>query len=925
MKRRLYIVVLLAAVVLSGVAQNVGNAMYIFRIDGQVNGFLPDEIESIEYSYFDDEGYEYNEIVTQIINTADSIYKIPLAEIDSVSFITPKTVYKAGVINLSDQLLPYIDSCDGLNIHFKNSTPSNILPQVGDKLVSLEMNNLFPVGFAGEVKSMSANRIECIKVSLEEIFESYSSVISTYGYQKGNSARTYSNTRAVSSFGNMDFQLGTFNWSKSQELCKNLFGDDKLAMKYESQLSIGITPSFHVITTLIVGRTAGTYLSACVTGDITLHETISHSGRIEWSDDFLDKEWVKVPIAPLTYFYIKPGLFYKASVTASISAVWSQRFTWGASFDYSSENKNNIKPAIGGKLISTSFDVEGTLDGSVAVGAFMEVGLSFISSDIDNVCVRGEFGAELVGHTVLTNDDLSNANRNVEVYERLKNSDVIANVFVSSFIQVECGSLGVSSSLPWNLSYSINKWGLVPTFSNINISRSKDLLNTYTLTADVSNDLLMPVSVGFGKFDKEGKLLESRFCNNFYRVKDRWEDKQLSQTFEGISPGRKCICSPMVIFLGRELCASPSVIVGVDLNIETRDVINITDKSADLYGRIITEDLKGSSVYKYGICYTEKGSSDGWIYVPSTMNEYGIFMVPVSSLNPKTEYTYCAYVEIGEDEYLYGDEITFRTEDSKDNNNVIVETLNVKKFAPVDFVVEGRVIYLSEEAKAFDSYEYGISYKEKGSSEKWIDVKSYPRPGQEWIQAYIPLKKNTEYIYRAYVKSGENYIFGEEKTYYTGDYHTPVAITGQVVGKNKSSFIVECTFKYLWDMVNYTYRDHAEAAEQYGLDKYMYHKSVSCGVSCDVELTTEHSGYKGGLSTVLYQNDLNIINIEGIPQQITIDLSEIIHGEKVKECKITYYAWIRTIHTENEKIDNFHHIDAGYVWSGDEKVYYFTN
>ena len=84
MKRRLYLIILLAAVAFSGMAQNIGEAFYIYRNDGQFNAFFRDEVQSIEYSYEDAEGNSYDEIVTQIVTTADSIYKIPIASIPHI-------------------------------------------------------------------------------------------------------------------------------------------------------------------------------------------------------------------------------------------------------------------------------------------------------------------------------------------------------------------------------------------------------------------------------------------------------------------------------------------------------------------------------------------------------------------------------------------------------------------------------------------------------------------------------------------------------------------------------------------------------------------------------------------------------------------------------------------------------------------------
>lgn len=89
--RRLFLITFIIAATLSSKAQTIGKEMYIYRNNGQVTGFLSEEVQSIGFSNRDSEG-EHNEYVTQLIYTNDSTYEIPLAEIDSISFVTPKTV-----------------------------------------------------------------------------------------------------------------------------------------------------------------------------------------------------------------------------------------------------------------------------------------------------------------------------------------------------------------------------------------------------------------------------------------------------------------------------------------------------------------------------------------------------------------------------------------------------------------------------------------------------------------------------------------------------------------------------------------------------------------------------------------------------------------------------------------------------------------
>lgn len=686
MKQRLYLILLLVVVTLSGMAQTVGEEMYIYRSDGQVNGFLPDDVQGIEFSYEDADGNTYDEIVTQIVNTADSVYKIPLADIDSISFVTPKTEYQPGVINLSDELMPYVVSSSDapLSITFSNATPAGLMPKVGDKLVTVEMNEKFPAGFAGEVTAVSGGVVTCQLVSLEDIFKTFSSVSSTYGYQEGANANRLFTRRAIDSFGNKDFRLGTFTWSRSAELSVNLFGSDNLALKGGTQLSIGITPSFHVISTLIINDVEGTYFSACIKGDMTFEESVSVYGGIEWSQDFLDKEWVKAPVAPLTFFYVKPGLFFRAAATVSATAKWTQDYTWVTAFDFSTKKRNVIKPTLGGRLVSSSFDIEGAIDGSLAVGGFVEVGLTIRSSDIDNVCVRGELGAEMVGHAVLYNSEVASAPRETQVYERFKSSNIAVNAFVTTAAQAECGPWGISYSLPWNLSYNIKTWDVVPTFSNTTFKQKMNPQTSAEGSVEMSGDCLVPVMVGLSVRDKNGEEVSSHYAETKFDN----GDKPLSHTFANLSSEGDYTLYPKVRIFGYEMLASPSA----ELN-KTEMPVKITDfKQTDSHyekDAFTNDGIKYS--YKYDCAVTVELTNsenvEDWGYVYE--DPYGqtalISLHSFASPYTDTRYSYYrnessstvrlyGYVKYkGDDEYYYGEpkdyKVSHKGETACPNNN----------------------------------------------------------------------------------------------------------------------------------------------------------------------------------------------------------------------------------------------------------------
>ena len=86
--KRLYIIIIMTLVVLTGFAQDqpqTGDVIYVYQKDGNILPFLRSEIIEFYYGFEDENGVTQDEPVMQWIVLEDSICKIPLANIDSVS------------------------------------------------------------------------------------------------------------------------------------------------------------------------------------------------------------------------------------------------------------------------------------------------------------------------------------------------------------------------------------------------------------------------------------------------------------------------------------------------------------------------------------------------------------------------------------------------------------------------------------------------------------------------------------------------------------------------------------------------------------------------------------------------------------------------------------------------------------------------
>lgn len=139
------------------VAQEIadGEAFYIYRNDGDFDGFFYDQVEEMRYSKLGVDSVEYDEYVTYEVVTADSLYRIPLETIDSISFVQPEIEFNPEVRHMDLLgMSEYITAVDGMTLTFDTSLPFVLRPKEGNVLLGftglLEEN-----GFGGRVQSVS--------------------------------------------------------------------------------------------------------------------------------------------------------------------------------------------------------------------------------------------------------------------------------------------------------------------------------------------------------------------------------------------------------------------------------------------------------------------------------------------------------------------------------------------------------------------------------------------------------------------------------------------------------------------------------------------------------------------------------------------------------------------------------------------------
>ena len=789
-------------------------AIFIYRNDGDFNAFLCKDIDSLVHSNIGIDSIWYDQMVVQEVWTEDSIYRIPLAAIDSISFIMPPTIYKEDVTRLEYNLLDYIIGADGCTLKLKPDTPTMILPLEGDKLVLLEGCDVLPFGFSGIVvdvqQGSSSIDVVCEQAYLEDLFDSFCNVQTIVGCNPDslNVVSTSNRRRIAYNPDDIVFSLGPYKASCSSDISQKLVPGNDLALNvFGTSVSVETQPTFRIHTFLRYGYgEPETYFQCSITGNLRISSEISLYGGLSFDHDYDDMvRYFPIPqTAGLVNYYINPGIFFRANASVASKIVATHVYAFGMAYDYSSKGGHSVNPSVGGHLARSSVDMDGgSLDGSLAIGGYIESGFSLLCREIARVCTRGEMGYQISGNFALHNSDIDNAAEETTLYERLKASSIESGRFVNVGLYASLGNTEANPT-KWEESHITFKRGLVPTFSNTKLTHtpgSNTSLDAYT---ELSGECLLPVPVGYKLFDENMDEIQNYDANAPYFLRESY----LRHTFSGLEDGSKYKVYPKVSIFGLDILASPAAELDV-----------IISKIIDF--RVTKASYSKGAYYHEGRAYDYKfdaatsveiGSLDGiedWGYVyedPQGKKEH-ISLKGHGTSYTDTDYAYYRnepqstarlygyVIYLGESEPFYGEPIDYPL---IYNNEVSVYT--------------GSATASYTEAKCWGSAsdsnntintvtdECGFFYNTTGDPENGNGTKKTCSMGSEGVfnATLSGLTEDTQYYYRAFVRVGEDYYYGYPKDFKTkkkdDSTPTPVATTGEAFEITRNSATVKCTF-----------------------------------------------------------------------------------------------------------------------------------
>ena len=677
MRQIFYKVIICSCMLMACFVSKAQNAYYFHFHDKGIQVFYTDMVDSMTVSKVDLDGIEHEDFVTQQVWMNDTVFNYALADIDSVSFVTPSTIYQPGVVKMEDGLENYVLSHDSLTIIFRTDTPSDLLPRKQDKLVYLRQTDLFPTGFAGEVveivKENGNYKVDCTLTSLSDIFVRY--------YSTSNDKVQTRAINPIYGHGEAIWEAKDLTYPLTDELLPFISeeSDDDDAFSVDNDVSISLSPKVSLRGTLIVTPEEGTYVCVSSNGtfDVTSNFSLNGSLKVDKVWRFTgNKRWqARIPNCPFVVAFVDPGVFVDASLDASVDATVNQKVSSAFLLNMSTKRRENLRnQPLTFKIQETNFDVGGSVKGELNAGVYTEIGIAvndigFCKNDIAKLYARGEVGIHVGGDLEVNSKFLKEGIKNTEAYETLRNSGIWSNFYWGAAIGYQLDlpiiNLNFGQKIEWegHIGEPLFDKCLAPTITSPNAYREHGDFSTITAKADVEGDCLMPVEVGFGAFDTNGnKLVTKYYSKKFANENSSFAD--YSVALENMSTVKDYELSPVIKLFGHELKAYPSVGVEKTLTLSTYEATDVTESSAKISGGLIGYDKKTENP-KVGLVY---GTKDAFMQGHATYVSCGtvngspssIFEQTLSGLKDETEYLYVAKAEL-DGEIVYADTLSFTT------------------------------------------------------------------------------------------------------------------------------------------------------------------------------------------------------------------------------------------------------------------------
>ena len=569
----LYILTLLLSVfsVQTVNAQAKQDALYIFRNDGGFNAFFFADINRIEYSKIDTLGVEQDDYVVQEVYALDSIFRIPLNAIDSVSFVTPETKYRADAFVAKANLVDYVIASDSSTwFRVKKETPASLLPKVGDKLLIEQSCDLLPGGFSGKVTAVDQAAdgitVRTERISLTEVYEQY---VWKFDGSELDSEPDAARRRA----GDDDFILkgrekNTVSLSGARTLGKTqlgpweakLTGEASVSLGYDVSWDLGIRAFLHV--SVFTGVQFDATLKGNLAGDFNLNVQAAVTQTFEQK-----LKGKKTKEANLSV-----GLFLSLSAAIGISSEWkTEGEVFGMAYihDYIGDGNDKKDLSIKGKVNKSELNFANGNVGKLSASTGLYAKAEFNVKG-NNLTLRTELGGNVEIDHDINLSDVANLNAvaippaiiiyPADLYKALdRNALLSSNAFFNASVAYEVGKYE-DTYKPVDLTFFENSkvGGWVPHVAGTAFKRDKALQYQGTVSTNLGRNhlldgIIQPIEVGYLTLDEKQNVIDDYWAS-YYDGK-----KSMSRTLDMLDTDAFYSVIPQVKLWGISMLTGDSV------------------------------------------------------------------------------------------------------------------------------------------------------------------------------------------------------------------------------------------------------------------------------------------------------------------------------------------------------------------------------
>ena len=576
-------------------------AIYNYRNDGDFNAFLNMDVDSITYSKIDLNGKRHPNVVVQEVWTPDSVYRIPLAGIDSIAFKAPEPVMREGLFCLRDYHAANTLAIDSLTLYFSNSILNDSLPEIGQVVVTMTQSSPYEDGFAGKVLSITNQsdgiKVVCERAEIGDIFQKLIFVgktVSEYDederlcLRSTNSFNGFEDNDIVSNITLKDIEFsvlnGLFTVSSKKprltcsyyvyvdELIYSISADafishDDLSFKIafkNSDLEEDISELAKALKKLLLNETdfeaqqcaleqyirKGVKIPIATNGVLNLYLKIAPLFKPKGD---LELDIVSKTSARQHLSFKAKG--YTISALASMYTPFASLIPYNPLGSITDWDYNYVQDPMRLEQLTAK------ATGSVTFGLLLQLEANVINDKVIHASVGVE-GGRKASATIQFNI-LDSENPDMNFYDVIKDT----RVELKDYGKIK-GAIGATPLDFWNLEGEVEiyskehgKYYIVPHFTKpalpVYQNESWSNLHPLSLYSTISKDIILKCKPGLVVLDTSGNIVKELYETDSYQYEVEWAYRPLELDITGLSSGVNYRCYPIFSMLGQYIKAGP--------------------------------------------------------------------------------------------------------------------------------------------------------------------------------------------------------------------------------------------------------------------------------------------------------------------------------------------------------------------------------